>query len=353
MSAPTNRSRARFVRTAARSLAAGAALGLGAGALPARAQGKAERVTLRYGYLPVPTVPLFAAVAHELLEKENFDLQLIKFTSGPASFQALQAGSIDAAQGGMPTYYMGSTRGLDVRWVYTYGDYAPIEGLIVPPKSTARSFADLRGKRITAPSGSMMHLALLYALKREGMTLKDVEFVPLQPPQGMAAILNADVDGGFFWDPFVTQAVDKGARRLMTHVELGMPDPFGFAVNTRYLADPRNVQGLARMMRAMGEGQQRFAKDPEPTLNSIKSIAGIDRPLATHLIKGVQWYTLEQQLSADGPANLADPADHTKGAAGILRQKVEDLALEGGLITRRGNITEFLDNRAARAALGK
>lgn len=67
----------------------------------------------------------------------------------------------------------------------------------------------------------------------------------------------------------------------------------------------------------------------------------------------MQWYTLEQQLSADGPANLADPADHTKGAAGILRQKVEDLALEGGLITRRGNITEFLDNRAARAALGK
>lgn len=353
MTAPGNHSRARFVRTTARGLAAGSVLGLAAGILPARAQARPERITLRYGYLPVPTVPLFAGVAHELFEKENVDLQLIKFTSGPASFQALQAGSIDAAQGGMMAYYMGTTRGLDVRWVYTYGDYAPIEGLIVPPKSSAKRFADLRGKRITAASGSMMHLALLYAVKREGWTLKDVEFVPLQPPQGMAAVLNGDVDGGFFWDPFVAQAVEKGAHRLMTNVELGMPDPFGFAVNSKYLAEPRNIQGLGRMMRAMREGQARYAKDPEPTLASIKTITGIDRPLAAQLIKGVDWYTLEQQLAPDAPASMADPTDQKKGAAAIIRQKVEDLALEGGLITKRGNIAEYLDNRAARAALGK
>ncbi len=317
------------------------------------AQPKPDKVTIRYGYLPVPTVPLFAAVAHDLLEKEGVDLQLVKFTSGPAAFQALQAGSIDAAQGGMPAYYMGTTRGLDVRWVHTYGDYSPIEGLVVPKGSTAKSFKDLKGKKITAPSGSMMHLALLLALQRDGMTIKDVEFVPLQPPQGLAAVLNADVDGGFFWDPFVSQAMERGAQRLLINKDLGALDPFGFAVTTKFLSEKRNVEALGRMMRAMREGQKRFAADPEPTLASIKSVTGIDRPLAMQLIKGVEWYSLEQQLDPEAAASLADPTNLKKGAAAFLKDKVEDQALAGGIIAKRGNIAEFLDNRPARFALGR
>lgn len=317
------------------------------------AQSKPEKVTIRYGYLPVPTVPLFAAVAHDLLEKEGIDLQLIKFTSGPAAFQALQSGSIDAAQGGMPAYYMGTTRGLDVRWVYTYGDYSPIEGLVVPKGSTVKRFEELRGRKVTAPSGSMMHLAHLYALQRAGMTMKDVDFVPLQPPQGLAAVLNGDVDGAWFWDPFVAQAMERGAQRIIVNKELGMLDPFGFAMTTKFLADKRNVEGLGRMLRAMREGQRRFEKDQEPTLATIKSVTGIDRPLAMQLIKGVEWYTLESQLDPDNPASLADPANLKKGAAALLRDKVEEPALWGGMITKRGNVTEFLDNRAVRFALGK
>ncbi len=273
--------------------AAAGAMVLGLAPAVATAQPKAEKVTVRYGYLPVPTMPMFAAIAHDLLEKDGVDLQLIKFTSGPAAFQALQSGSIDAAQGGMPTYYMGTTRGLDVRWIYTYGDYSPLEGLVVPKGSKVRDFKELRGKRIAAPSGSMMHLALLYALQKNGMTMKDVEFVPLQPPQGLAAVLNGDVDGAWFWDPFTSQAMEKGAQRIIINKELGIPDPFGIAVTTKFLADKRNVEGLGRMLRAFDEGQKRYARDQEPTLATIKSTAGIDRALSLQIIKGVDWYTAE------------------------------------------------------------
>jgi ABC-type nitrate/sulfonate/bicarbonate transport system substrate-binding protein len=319
----------------------------------AQAQAKPEKVTIRYGYLPVPTVPLFAAVAHDLLEKEGVDLQLIKFTSGPAAFQALQSGSIDAAQGGMPTYYMGTTRGLDVRWVYTYGDYSPIEGLVVPKGSAIKDFKELRGRKVAAPSGSMMHLAHLFALQRAGMTMKDMEFVPLQPPQGLAAVLNGDVDGAWFWDPFVAQAMEKGAQRIVINKELGMPDPFGFAVTTKFLSEQKNVEGMGRLLRALREGQRLFQKDPEPTLAAIQRITGIERPLATQLIKGVEWYTLEQQLDPDATASLADPSNMKKGAAAFLKDKVEDMAIWGGIITKRGDIPAFLDNRPARFALGK
>ena len=315
-------------------IAALAAVAVGLAPAAACAQAKPEKVTIKYGYLPVPTMPMFAAVAHDLLEKEGVDLQLIKFTSGPAAFQALQSGSIDAAQGGMPTYYMGTTRGLEVRWVYTYGDYSPIEGLVVPKDSKVREFKELRGRKVTAPSGSMMHLAHLYALQ-------------------LAAILNNDVDGAWFWDPFTSQAMEKGAHRIIINKELGLPDQFGIAVTTKFLSEKRNVEGLGRMLRAFSEGQRRFAKDPEPTLAAIKTTTGIDRPLAMQIIKGVEWYTLENQIEPGFPASLADTTNMKTGAAAILKDKVEEPALWGGLITKRGNITEFLDNRPARSALGK
>ena len=317
------------------------------------AQTRADRVTIRYGYLPVPTVPLFAAVAHDLLEKEGIDLQLIKFTSGPAAFQALQSGSIDAAQGGMPAYYMGTTRGLDVKWVYTYGDYSPIEGLVVPRTSSAKRFEDLKGKKVTLPTGSMMHLAHLYALQRAQFGIKDIEIVPLQPPQGLAAILNADVDGGWFWDPFVSQAMDKGARRLVINKELGMLDPFGFAMTTRFLSERRNVEAVGRLIKVMAEAQKRFATDPEPTLEKIRQVTGIERPLAQQLIKGIEWYSLDNQLDPEHVMSLADPANHRKGAPALVKDKVEEPAMWGGVITKRGNVTEFFDNRPVRAALGR
>jgi len=322
-----------------------------AGLVPSIAS--AQPVVVRYGYLPVPTMPMFAAIAHDLLAKENVDLQLIKFTSGPAAFQALQSGSIDAAQGGMPTYYMGTTRGLDVRWVYTYGDYSPLEGLVVPKDSKIRDFKDLRGKRVAGPSGSMMQLAHLNALRKVGMAMKDIEFVPLQPPQGLAAVLNGDVDAAWFWDPFTSQAMEKGAIRIIINKELGAPDPFGIAMTTKFLADKRNVEGLGRMLRAFDEGQKRYARDPEPTLGAITKIAGIERPLSLQIIKGVDWSTVQSQVDPNGPFSLADPSNHTKGAAGILKEKVEDIALWGGMITKRGNITEFLDNRPVKAAAGQ
>jgi len=322
-----------------------------AGLIPSIAS--AQKVVVRYGYLPVPTMPMFAAIAHDLLAKENVDLQLIKFTSGPAAFQALQSGSIDAAQGGMPTYYMGTTRGLEVRWVYTYGDYSPLEGLVVPKDSKIRDFKDLRGRRVAAPSGSMMHLAHLYALQKNGMTMKDIEFVPLQPPQGLAAVLNADVDAAWFWDPFTSQAMEKGAIRIIINKELGALDPFGIAITTKFLADKRNVDGLGRMLRAFDEGQKRYAKDPEPTLGAITKIAGIERALSLQIIKGVDWTTAQSQIDPGTPFSLADPSDHAKGAAAMLKDKVEEPALWGGMITKRGNITEFLDNRPVKVAAGK
>jgi len=330
-----------------------AAASMGTWALDSIAQSKSERLTIRYGYLPVPTVPLYAAIAYDLFEKENLDVQLIKFTSGPATFQAMQAGSIDAGQGGIGTYYMGTTRGLDIRWVYSFGDYSPIEGLVVRKGSPIRNFKDLKGKKVTYAAGSSQHLAHLIALKQYEMKIGDIEAIPLAPPQGLAAVLNGDVEAGWFWDPFVSQAIEKGATRIINNKELGALDPFGFAMTSKFLSDAKNVAGVGRMIRAMAEGQKRFAKDPGPTLDKIRAITGLDDKLAQQIIKGVEWYEAQSQLDSRHPVSLAEPRNFSLGASQYLKERVEDPAMLAQLISKRGDISMFLDNRPLKAAFSR
>ena len=107
------------------------------------------------------------------------------------------------------------------------------------------------------------------------------------------------------------------------------------------------------MLRAMADGQKRFASDPGPTLDKIKSITGIELPLAQQIIKGVEWYTLQNQLEPDHPLSMANPANLAKGAGQVLKDRIEEPALWGQMIVKRGNIAEFLDNRPLKLALGK
>jgi len=335
------------------ALLAAATATLGATPLATLAQSRLDRVTIRYGFLPIPTVPLYAAIAYDLFERENLDVQLVKFTSGPATFQAMQAGSIDAGQGGIGTYFMGTTRGLEIRWVYTYGDYSPIEGLVVRKGSAIRDFKDLKGKKVTYAAGSSQHLAHLIALRRAGMNINDIEAIPLAPPQGLAAVLNGDVEAGWFWDPFVSQAVEKGATRIVVNKELGALDAFGFAMTTKFLSDPKNVAGVGRMIRAMAEGQKRYMSDPGPTMEKIRTITGIDDKLAQQIIKGVEWYEPQAQLDSKHPLSLAEPNNSSRGAAQYLKDRVEDPAMLAQLITKRGDIPAFIDNRPLRAAFSR
>ena len=69
--------------------------------------------------------------------------------------------------------------------------------------------------------------------------------------------------------------------------------------------------------------------------------------------KGGGWYSAGQQLSAVHVMSMANPADPTRGAAGLIKSKVEGPALWGNVIAKAGDASGFFDNRPLRMALGR
>jgi ABC-type nitrate/sulfonate/bicarbonate transport system substrate-binding protein len=182
------------------------------------------------------------------------------------------------------------------------------------------------------------------------MTPEDVQFLPLQPPQQLAAIINHNVDGAWMWEPFINPAVKDGARWIVKDADVGSTTSFGMAANSSWAKD--NTEALGRLLRAFDQGQRKFASDREPTLKEIKTNTGIERDLAIRLIDGSVWYNLADQTDPKSPVSMADPTNLQQGLGKQLKE-IEEIALWGKVIAKPGSIPGFLNNRPAKFALGK
>ena len=72
--------------------------------------------------------------------------------------------------------------------------------------------ADLKGKRVAVTRGTDPHIFLVRALAEAGLTEKDITVVPLQHPDGRAALERGDVDAWSGLDPMMAAAeINSGA----------------------------------------------------------------------------------------------------------------------------------------------
>jgi NitT/TauT family transport system substrate-binding protein len=86
--------------------------------------------------------------------------------------------------------------------------------IMVRTDSTYRRFRDLRGKAIAVPSRfAVDYLFLRKMLAREGMTLKDVEIIEMNPPDMPAALYAKAVDAYCTGEPFGASAQRAGYAR--------------------------------------------------------------------------------------------------------------------------------------------
>jgi NitT/TauT family transport system substrate-binding protein len=108
--------------------------------------------TVNAGMQPIVNGPIYIAIKEKYFEQMGLNLNLVKFTSGPAQFAALAGGQIDLAWGGMGAFLLAKANGQDLNFFAVFMDYNAIEGLAVAADSPARSVKDLAGKKIALAS---------------------------------------------------------------------------------------------------------------------------------------------------------------------------------------------------------
>ena len=146
-----------------------------------------------------PNASLFAvADDQKLWEAEGLVPDLKVFTNGPIQVQAMGAGSLDFGTIGPGALWLPASGRAKV---VAIDDVGFSDRLIVQPG--IGSVADLKGKKVGVPQGTSGDMILRLGLARAGLTVKDVQVVPMDPSTVVTAFSSGQIDGAGIWNPLV------------------------------------------------------------------------------------------------------------------------------------------------------
>jgi NitT/TauT family transport system substrate-binding protein len=193
---------------------AGGALSLAAFGAPAIGQSKTK---LKVGYLHTPAVDgqIWTGLAMGSWEKQGVDLDMVRFTTGLELFQAMIGGSLDMLVTGAVISNF-PARGQGKAFLINNIEFATAQ-LWVRTDMGVKSFADLKGKKISTTTGTTAHVFLDNALRANKIDPKDVEIVNQRMSEAVTSFISGAVPAVALWVPFDVPVREKvpSAKKLV------------------------------------------------------------------------------------------------------------------------------------------
>ena len=234
--------------------------------------------TVVVGY-QTDALPSSVAIANgEFNKATGVKIDFRRFNSGAEIFAAIASGDVQVGYVGSSPFATATSRGLDVKAFYLASISGVDEALIVRNGSGINSLADLKGKKLAAAPVSTDHYQLLALIKSVGLTEKDVQVFAIPQPDIVAGYNRGDLDGGFVWDPALTE-LKKDGKVLVTSkdvAEKGAPTFSAWVATGAFAKDhPDFLKAFAGVI---AKYQTSFSEDKAawgPDSENAKLLAGL------------------------------------------------------------------------------
>ncbi|WP_082252892.1 ABC transporter substrate-binding protein [Bacillus sp. FJAT-27251] len=184
-----------------------------------------EKVSVDIGMLKLTSsAPLFIAIEKGFFEEENIQANAKWFEAAQPIAVATAGGSVDVGATGITASLYNMVAGGQQLWIVAdkgreqkgYSSSA----LLVHNDSEITKPEELKGKRIgITQTGSTFHYMAGRILENHGMSLSDVQLVPLNSIKGlMEALSSQQVDAVILNEPNISTAVSEGYGKVITQV---------------------------------------------------------------------------------------------------------------------------------------
>lgn len=156
--------------------------------------------TVRLGYIADYQNASLPAIAtdQKMWDAEGLVPDVKVFTNGPIQIQAMGAGSLDFGAIGPGALWLpasGRTKVVAVN-LLTFSDRV----ISLPEFS---KIEDLRGKKVGVPQGTSGEMILRLTLAKAGMTVADIDLVPMDPSTIVAAFSSKQIAAAGIWYPLI------------------------------------------------------------------------------------------------------------------------------------------------------
>ena len=277
--------------------------------------------------------PLTLAKEAGLFKKHGLDVTIKKIPQKDRHL-AIAAGDVQCAATTVETWIVWNANGVPTTQIFQLDKSYGADGMIVKPGIA--KIADLKGKTIAASApGTSPYFLMAGMLARNGLSVKDVKVVNLEPQPAANAMLTntAGVDAAMTYEPYLSTVRDKPEAGKIIATTLDYPlvmDTFG--CSPKFLAD--NPQAAKALADGYFDALAMIKADPKKSFE----IMGADVKQTGEQFEKSQGFLRWQ----DRDANLKF---FTGGEFADFNKMAADLLLQAGVIKAIPDLGKLADTR--------
>jgi len=272
--------------------------------------------------------PLTLAKEAGLFKKHGLDVDIKKIPQKDRHL-AIASGDIQCAATTVETWIVWNANGVATTQIFQLDKSYGADGMVVKP--SIAKIADLKGRTVAASApGTAPYFTLAWMLKKNGLSVKDVKVVNLEPQAAANAMIagTGDLDAGMTYEPYLSAVREKPQAGKIIATTLDYPmvmDTFG--CTPKFLSDnPKAAQALAN---GYFDAVEMIRKDPKKSFE----IMGADVKQTGEAFENSQKYLRWQDRAANQKFFAGEHAAFSKEAA--------DLLLEIGIIKQIPDLSKL------------
>lgn len=274
--------------------------------------------------------PLTLAREAGLYKKLGLDVTIRKIPQKDRHL-AIASGDIQCAATTVETWVVWNANGVATTQIFQLDKSYGADGMVVKPGIA--KIADLKGKSVAASApGTSPYFALAWMLKKNGLSVKDVKVVTLEPQPAANAMIagTADLDAAMTYEPYLSavRAKPEAGKIIATTLDYPMVmDTFG--------CTPKFLKENPKAAKALADGYfaalDMIKADPKKSFE----IMGADVKQSAEAFEKSQAYLRWQDRAANEKFFAGEHAQFSKEAA--------DLLLEVGVIKQIPDLKALAD----------
>ena len=276
--------------------------------------------------------PLTLAKEAGLFEKQGVNVTIKKIPQKDRHL-AIASGDIQCAATTVETWVVWNANGVATTQIFQLDKSYGADGMVV--KADIAKISDLKGKTVAASApGTAPYFTLAWMLKKNGLSVKDVKVVNLEPQAAANAMIagTAGIDAAMTYEPYLSavRAKPEAGKIIATTLDYPMVmDTFG--CTPKFLADsPKAAKALAD---GYFDAVAMIKADPKKSFE----IMGADVKQSGEQFEASQKYLRWQDREANQKFFAGEHAQFSKEAA--------DLLLEIGVIKALPDMSKLADTR--------
>ncbi len=274
--------------------------------------------------------PLTLAKEAGIFKKNGLDVTIRKIPQASRHL-AIQSGDIQCAATTVETWIVWNANGVATRQLFQLDKSYGADGMAV--RNSINSIKDLKGKTVAASApGTAPYFTLAWFLRENGMSIKDVTVVNMEPGPAAQAFVAGQNDAAMTYEPFLStvRSNPQAGKIIATTLDYPMVmDTFG-CTPAFISANEKAVKALAdSYFEALEMIQKEPAKSNEIMGADVKQTGEAFAASA----KFLRW-----QDRAANKAFFAGP--HRE-----FSEKAADLLLELGIIKQKPDMAALADTR--------